>query len=304
MAVRVSPTGETEPLGMDRRDYSFFRVSPEGNRLAFVTGPSARREIWVHDLGRGVAQRLNTGGFADWPMEWSPDGRSLAFSSDRDQAVRNVYRLPADGSGEPERLAPSDREQFISSWSSEGVIAFLEAGDIWVLPPDGAPAPFFTSEAVEKYATFSPDGQWLAYTSTEGERTEVYVRPYPGPVPATLISERGTSVAWSPDGREIYYRQGPPGRGVLMAVDVTPGDEFRAGRPAPLIDPWTSNFSPVRAYDVFSDGSFVFGVQDDDNSQTGVDQGTSVARSLEQFGATELHVILNWFEELKERVGN
>ncbi len=75
-----------------------------------------------------------------------------------------------------------------------------------------------------------------------------------------------------------------------MAVDVTPGDEFQAGRPAPLIDPWTFGIAPVRGYDVFPDGSFVIGVADDERSY------------FEQFGATEFHVILNFFEELKERV--
>ncbi len=78
----------------------------------------------------------------------------------------------------------------------------------------------------------------------------------------------------------------------MMAVDVTPGDEFQAGRPAPLIDPWTFTVVPVRGYDVFPDGSFVIAVADDDRSL------------LEQFGVTEFHVILNFFEELKERVPN
>ncbi len=305
MAVRVTSTGDTMPLDMDRREYGRFRVSPEGDRLAFAAGPGLHKEIWVHDLIRGVSQRLNTGGFVNFLMEWSPDGRSIAFSSDHDQARSNLYRLPADGSGEPERLAPSDRTQQMSSWSSEGVIAWLEAGNIWLLPPDGAPAPFFTSEATERYPTFSPDGRWLAYTSNESGRFEVYVRPYPGPEPATLISgDGGSDPAWSPDGRQIYYAQPPDPPSVLMAVDVAPGDEFQAGRPVPLIDGWTFLRTPVRGYDVFADGSFVIAVQDDDNSQTGGDGQSIVARRLERFGATELHVILNWFEELKARVPN
>ena len=76
---------------------------------------------------------------------------------------------------------------------------------------------------------------------------------------------------------------------------MTPGEgyEFQAGRPAPLIDPFTFAQFPVRGYEVFADGSFVIAVGDDDG------------RSPEEtFGATELHVVLNWFEELKERVGN
>jgi Tol biopolymer transport system component len=67
----------------------------------------------------------------------------------------------------------------------------LEGNDIWILPPDGPPAPFFTSEANDWDATFSHDGRWIAYRSNRSGRAEVYVRPYPGPEPATLISTDG-----------------------------------------------------------------------------------------------------------------
>ena len=78
-----------------------------------------------------------------------------------------------------------------------------------------------------------------------------------------------------------------------MAVDVTPGDEFQAGRAAPLIEPWTFDSRPVRGYDVFPDGSFVTRLREDDDGSLD-----------ERFRATEVHVVLNWTEELRERVGN
>ena len=78
-----------------------------------------------------------------------------------------------------------------------------------------------------------------------------------------------------------------------MAVSVAPGDEFQAGRPAPLIDPWTFYNLPARNYDVFADGSFVFPLRDDDGRFP-----------RERYGATEFHVVLNWVEELKARVPN
>ena len=115
-------------------------------------------------------------------------------------------------------------------------------------------------------------------------------RPCPGAEPARLISDRGSSPAWSPDGRQIYYTAA----GVLWAVDVTPGDDFQVGGTVPLIDPWTfSGTAPVRSYDVFPDGSFVGRVEDDD--------GRSL---IERYGAAELHVILNFFELLKDRLPN
>ncbi len=294
IAVRVTSSGDTIPLELDRREYSEFRVSPEGNRLAFIARTRGAFEIWVHDLIRGTNDPVSTGGFFNCCMAWSPDGQSLAFSSDRDQAVWNVYRVPVDESGEPERLAPSERPQMMFSWSSQGVMAWLQsdstAVNIWVLPPDSEPAPFFTSEDGEFHGTFSPDGQWLAYTGFRSGRPEVYVRPYPGPHPATRISvDGGWNPAWSRDGRQIYYTWG----GVLMAVDVTPGrGDFQRGRPAPLIEPWTSRCDPVRCYDILPDGSFVTTV------------AVAEGRPLERFGTTEIQVVLNWFEELKARVGN
>ena len=188
--LRVAPGGETEPLALDTREYVWVRGSPEGDRIAFSVATGGAMSVHVHDLVRGVTEQLNTGGFADGPMEWSPDGASIAVSSDR-EGVRNVYRMAADGSSDPVRVAPSDQSQMIASWSSEDVIAYLQGGDIWVLPPDGEPAPFFTSDETERWATFSPDGRWLAYVSGQTGESEVYVRPYPGPVPATRISSGG-----------------------------------------------------------------------------------------------------------------
>ena len=161
--------------------------------------------------------------------------------------------------------------------------------DIWVLPPDGSAKRFFAAEGYERNAAFSPDGEWLAYdTNRSGRSEEVWVRPYPSGEPATLISDDGTIPAWSPDGRTLYYL----GADALMAVDVIPGDDFRAGRAAPLIEPWTFVRDP-RGYDVFPDGSFVTAVAYEDDGSLD-----------ERFWPTELHVVLNWFEVLKERVGN
>jgi len=159
--------------------------------------------------------------------------------------------------------------------------------DLWVLPPDGNAAPFFTAEGFETFATFSPDGAWLLYVV---EREGIYVRPYPGPEPATLISEDGQAPAWSSDGRQIYYSQG----GGLMAVDVTPGDQFEVSRARPLIERWQSAGSVFRSYDVFPDGSFV----------TGAHLISDFESFIKVNGATELHVVVNWFEELKARVPN
>jgi dipeptidyl aminopeptidase/acylaminoacyl peptidase len=298
--MRVLPGGQAELLALDVRGYLRVRGSPEGDRLAFTIQRGRASTVHVHDLVRGVTEQINTGGFSVRVPEWSPDGTSIAFSSDREEGVRNVYRMAVDSSGEPERLAPSDQSQSIASWSSQDVIAYLQGGDIWMLPADGEPAPFFTSDATEQYATFSPDGRWLAYVSDQTGESEVYVRPYPGPVPATRISsDGGRAPAWSRDGGQIYFLQPTVAgrlRASMMVVDVTPGDPFRVGPAESLIDPWPYRATlPVRSYDVLADGSFIVAANADETVDGDPRQQTRVS---------EFHVVLNFFEVLKERMGN
>jgi Tol biopolymer transport system component len=279
-AVRVTSAGDTTELEIEPAEIGRLRVSPDGIRVAFQAGPGVADRIFIHDLVRGQTRALATGGYTNSSPTWSPDGMSIAFTSDRDQANANLYRMAVDGATEPQRIAPSERSQSMTSWSSTGVIAFLEGGDIWVVPPDGEPRAFFESEGDERWATFSPDGAWLAYVSSDNG---VYVRPYPGPEPPTLIADRGSEPAWSPDGRQIYYR-GDEG---LYAVDVTPGADFRAGRPRVLIEPWPSGSVPVRLYDVFPDGSFLTVGPNEDTVES----------------VSELQVVLNFFDVLEERMG-
>ena len=121
---------------------------------------------------------------------------------------------------------PQDADAAAEKWDRDVFRAVFGSDD----HPQDLPEPVSVKDVLYQAATFSPDGQWLAYEAQGG----IYVRPYPGSEPATLIADGGVAPAWSPDGREIYYKQDR----VLMAVDVTPGDEFQAGRPAALIDPW------------------------------------------------------------------
>jgi DNA-binding SARP family transcriptional activator/Tol biopolymer transport system component len=301
-AVRITTDGDTIPLEMDSRPFIRFRVSPDGTRIAFQSGAGRDHRLGIHDLSRGVTQSLDTGPFTSLYPEWSPDGRSLIFgATTRDNPLRlTAFRMHVDGSGAPERLTASDRNQIPASWSSQGVIAYLEGGDIWVLPPDGEPAPFFTSEVREEYPTFSPDGAWMAYNSRGG----MYVRPYPGPGIATLITDKGYSPAWSADGRTLYYEEfreqesEPATEGqsngvhVLMSVDVVPGAEFQSSRPQLFFEPWPRGMAVSRGYDVLPDSSFVTAILVDTRP------------ALERVGITELTVVLNWAEYLKERVGN
>lgn len=299
--MRVMREGEAEPFNSTAlANFNFHppRLSPEGDLLAFSDGQGRREDIYVYDFIRDITQPLNTGGFSSWLPTWSPDGESIAFSSDREDNITNIYRMPADGSdGQPERLAPSIWYQHMMSWSSEGVIAYLQGNDaqgrdIWILPPDGEPVLFFTSETDETYATFSPDGKWLAYTSIGGSRgSEVYIRPYPGPAPAVLVSgNRSAAPAWSRDGTQLYFQQSNAGlrRNVMMVVDII------EGRPSParlLIDDWPYTLTnPSRNYDILEDSAFI-----------AVEPDRGIFSSRESYRVDEIQVVLNFFEVLRQR---
>ncbi len=302
--ARVSPVGVVKLLAIEDREYLGVRVSPSGDRLALFAraGPNDwMTGVYVHDLARGVTPRLTTGGFFNTFPTWSPDGQTIAYTSDRDSGVANVYTIRADGSGEPRRLASSAQAQTMGAWSPQGAVVYLEGSDIQLLPTSGRPAPLFTSPATERYPTFSPDGRWLAYTSDQTGRIEVYVRPYPGPGTATQISgDGGEAPCWSPNGRRLYYLARPAGHVAMMAVDVDPGNPFRAGRPITLIDPWTSHTSrPIRNYDVFPDGSFAVPL---DSTALNGNRITLGMSDRLQHRVDEVHVVLNFFTELDARL--
>ena len=285
--VWVDRQGAVEPLAAPPRVYDDPRLSPDGQRLAVQIGPEGNSDIWIYDIPRGTLTRLTFEG-GDIPR-WMPDGKRVAFGSRRAGGPENLFWKAADGSGPAEQLTESERRQLPSSWSPDGqVLAFGELHpttgyEIWVLPLQGErkPRPFLQTQFSERAPVFSPDGHWLAYTSNESGRSEVYVQPYPGPGGKWQISnEGGNEPLWAKNGRELFYRDGDK----MMAVPVTTQPTFRAGAPTLLFEGQYHNdfnWSPPN-YDVTPDGQRFLMIQPG-----------------EQEAATQINVVLNWFEELK-----
>jgi serine/threonine-protein kinase len=145
------------------------------------------------------------------------------------------------------------------------------------------------------WPTFSPDGRWLAYGSNVSGRNELYVRPYPGPGPAELVSIDGAlSPVWRPDGNGLFFLSPatPAGKRSMMAVDFAAGSPPRIGRPWPLFEFDPSDLklacAPVRCYDVAPDGQHFYGVRAQSPPPPPV--------------VTHINLIQNWFEELKAKV--
>src|SRR5262249_27373496 len=167
---------------------------------------------------------------------WTPDGRRLVFAATRaDSPGFNLFWAHADGTGEVQRLTESKNLQFPVSWHPSGrFLAFTEirpgtSEDLMILPMEGGEAAgckpgkhrvFLGTGAAELEPTFSPDGRWIAYTSTEAGRLDVYVRPYPGPGGKWLIStEGGMNPMWSRARHELFYTFGQRIMVVPYAVD-------------------------------------------------------------------------------------
>ena len=151
--------------------------------------------------------------------------------------------------------------------------------------PSREAIPFVSSQFNEMYPVFSPDGRWLAYTSDETARSEVYVRPFPGPGEIRPISSAGgIEPLWSAKGDELYYRQQNPPR--LMAVSVRPATTELFGSPRELFD--VSQFAPGgchRNYDTLDGQRFLM-------VKIEIEAEPSQA-------VTEMILVTNWFEELK-----
>ena len=282
---------EALPLPPARRMYA--RVSPDGTRLAYAQGPTGERQVWVYDIGLEVPMRLTSRGDNTAPV-WSPDGTRIVFASDGgDGSPWNIFSMAADGRGEPERLTEAARIQFPSSWSPDGVLAFLELAetgpDLMILPMEGEakPEPFLQTPFHETYPAFSPDGRWLAYSSNQTGRHEVYVRPFPAGEPEYRVStDGGRAPLWSPDGRQLFYRTRENEETIFKVVDVTADESFTRSQPRLLLSKAGGGTVPTRSYDIAPDGRrFVMGVPSEEEP--------------ESLRMTRINVILNWHEELR-----
>jgi Tol biopolymer transport system component len=290
--VFVERSGDVEAISDAVGNYFHPSVSPNGRNLAYCAGEGSETDVWVHDLERGVATRLTFTDEEDFTPVWSPDSQSIAYSSAH-ESPGNIYVKPADGSGEPERLTENDSFQGVASWSPDGnhlMIMQLSGTQGWDLftldlQSGSSPEPFLVTEFHEWNGIFSPDGRWVAYTSTESGTPEIYVRPFPGPGGKWQISKGGGSTPqWSGDGRELFYLAGS----TVMAVEVdgTAG-AIRAGSPAPLFDgPFESDSNAMPLVFNAQENRFVM-LQTQDLASEGPD------RTLVTF-------VFNWFETLKE----
>ena len=259
-------SGKKQVLHAPRGGYFTPRLSPDGKRLAFSTSGGLGFDVWVKDIERDTPSRLSfLKSTNNYPV-WTPDGKNIIFKS-VDPAGPGMYCVPADGSGEAQRLSDGKGDEYPYSISPDGKrLAYSALGksgtpDLFTAPIEGGsahprlgtPELFLGTPFLEVLPAFSPDGRWIAYLSTESGTSEIYVRPFPGPGGRWQISTAGGAFpVWSRNGRELLYTT-PDQR--VMAVSYTAGGStFVAGKPSPWSDIRVMDFGTLATWDLAPDG--------------------------------------------------
>jgi Tol biopolymer transport system component len=294
--VTVDRTGRVTPRGTPVRGLQgSSALSPNGTQMAVGITTGQETRLFLVDLSRSGALTLAGGspkGEAMSPV-WSKTN-VIAFRAFEGGTSQLVLIRP-DGST-PAEVVPDSATFSPSSWSPDGRrLVGTRSGDLWIFSRDDTPqlrAFTQTAEEGESNPAWSPDGDWIAYDSNATGRNEVYVRPYPGPGPATLVSTRGgIAPAWNSNGRELFYAEPNPApsqpvrmMSVNMTVARSPGQSVALFSIAPDV---RMTCNPTNCYAVADGGQQFLAVR---------------MRPQPAPPVTHINLILNWFDEVKAKV--
>jgi serine/threonine-protein kinase len=297
MAARFDRSGKTTPLPMKPGQYTFPRLSPDGQRLALAVTESGMTTIWIHERESGRFTRLNSVP-GEYSPTWSRDGRVLIVGS-----RTGLYWMTADGAGRPRVLVKSNTIGVPWSFSPDGTrLAYHELSpstgfDLWTVPirttgnglTAGEPERFLQTPAYETYPSFSPDGRWVAYGSDEFGKWEVYVRPFPdhGSKEVQVSYGGGRIPRWLPNGRELLYRTDDQ-RIMVSAYSVKDG-VFVVDKPRPWAPTQLADTGVLSNFDVDTEGMHALGL-------------IPAAKPEDQQGANHVTVALNFSEEVHRLV--
>ena len=298
---RVNPSwlyssGKVEPVLPKPGNYSTPVLSPDGTRLALSVIRDGKQNLWVYNFRRETFTRLTFGAAPELMPAWTPDGEFVAFRSGNGLAW-----MRSDGSGKVERLADVSPNAGPWSFSADGKwLTFwpLQPGsDLWVAPVErapgvlrlGQPQPLLQGGGSKGAPAISPDGRWLAYTSDESGRFEIYVMPFLPAVSLKIGKWQGSgggglAPKWSANTRELFYQS--LDRRVEVAAYTARGDSFVPEKPRVWSEKQLGGGGLFAGFDVAPDGNRVLAMLavEDLKSQT------------------LLRIVLNADSELRRRV--
>jgi len=298
----VDRNGARQPLAVPLAAYTAARISPDGRWLAAAAEEGADANIWVTSMsGSGSMHRLTLAGRNRFPV-WSADSTRIAFQTDR-EGDAGLFWQRADGSGPAERLTNAEPgvAHIPESWSPDGktlLVAVARDGvyELWTYSvPERRMAPLAGVRSVyPPSSAFSPDGRWVAYYERvpASQAGSLFVQRFPSSGEKHEISkDGGIHPLWSPDRRhlQLFYRL--PDAVYSVVVTAEPTFEFGKAREevalGSLINPGPL---AARNLDVLPDGEHFVTISD------------SAQDGFSDAAASRIHVVLNWTEELKQRV--
>ena len=231
--VIVDRQGASRRLFPDIRDFDAPRFSPDGRRVAVGVreGPRGPWDVWLYELDPGTLSRLTFARDAFYPV-WTPSGSQVTFSTNRACCAEwfrasSALMLMRVGGGPADTMLLVGAPIVNGSWSADGrELLFTRLDpktqrDIWVLPLGGQRRawPYLQTPYDERTPMLSPDGRWVAYTSTESRRDEIYVAAFPAGGNKTQVSnDGGTEPLWARSGRELFYRNGERMMSVSLGI--------------------------------------------------------------------------------------
>ncbi|HSE30218.1 MAG TPA: protein kinase [Pyrinomonadaceae bacterium] len=293
--VWVDKGGNQTPVSIPRGQLNDPQISPDGSKVALLQGSSGSGDVWIYDFTRSTFTRFTFTNTNATPI-WSADSKNIYYVSITQVGASDqttIMRKPADGSHEAETILTTNGRQYLKAILRDGETALLDSqlqtttGSISkiTLMPGAQVTPVVSTPQFNHFAAaVSSDGRWLAYQSNESGRPEIYVRDFAEDGGRWQISTGGGQEPhWSPEGRELYYRN----NGSLMVVPIETKTNFQAGTPKNL-------FGEV--YDLRSNTGETFEVDPSGG------RFLLIRPPKEEVSSAQVRIVLNWFSELQRLV--
>ena len=298
----VDEAGKTETTLLKPGRYTRPRLSPDGGRLAVTVGVGPRVDILTYEFANGRERSLTFDGNYLGPI-WTHDGRYIIAT----RPDGGMYWIRSDGGNTPRPLLPGQQNRQLPSSINDRLrrLAFTEQYDnapkyhLWTVPFEfdaggvraGKPEPFFhTTDKDERHPMFSPDGHWMAYSSDELGKTQIFVRAFEGSSLSArwqISKEGGLIPAWSRDGSQLFFRTED---NQVMVAGSCRGtqDSFGCDNPRVWTETRLAYSGPSANYDVDGDGKRIIAILPESE--------------VEQKLSHQVILVLNFFDELRRRV--